>query len=559
MKTKVKKIIIVGGGSAGWMSAAMLCKRFPHLDIAVIESPAVPIIGVGESTLGTINQYLNLLGLEDKDWMEYCRATYKLAIKFSHFSEKGEIFYYPFGVKDQQNCQAGLMDWYVKKVLYPDTSNNDFYESYYSVMPFIYNTKIYDNSDGQLPGFNFQNDVAYHMDAALFGEFLKEKICIPNGVVYINQHIDKIETTKDDFIDYLVLDNGDQINADLYVDCTGFKSLLLEETLKVPFVSFSDVLPNNKAWTCHIPYVDKEKEMENVTDCKAIENGWVWNIPLYNRIGSGYVYSNKFISDEEALEEFKNHLDGPDMTIPDSQRSKNLKFKLIDIKNGIHDQCWKNNVVAVGLSYGFIEPLESTGLLSVQEIILKLCETLSYKTINRIHIDNFNYLIEGIMQGFKNFVNYHYSLSARRDTDYWKYVTEQIVMDPTMNNRQLKELPGQVKEMATRLLQTHYVPGDPQMGGMPDILVGMNTLPTNTITLDIVDQIVTARNNGARPEFLNSQTQEYWHQKKDYIEKIAEKSLSHYQYLKEKIYDNKDIEFDNSGAHSKLFGSDENN
>lgn len=539
---EVKKIIIVGGGSAGWMSAAVLSSRFPDKEIAVIESPDVPIIGVGESTLGTINQFLSLLNLEDTDWMAYCHATYKLAIKFSHFSDKNEVFYYPFGVKDQQNCQSGIADWYIKKTLNPETPVTDFYESFYSSMPFIYESKIYDNKDGQLPGFSFRTDAAYHMDATLFGQFLKEKYCIPRGVVHIEQHIDNIVLDDKGYIDYLELRNKDQLSADLYLDCTGFRSLLLEETLKTPFASFSNSLPNNKAWTCHIPYVDKEKEMENVTDCKAIENGWVWNIPLYNRIGAGYVYCDKFVSDEEALEEFKRHLDGPDMTVPYSERSKDLKFKLISIKNGIHNRCWNKNVVGVGLSYGFIEPLESTGLLSVQEILLRLCETLSYRTVNNIHIDNFNYIVEGIMQGFKHFVSFHYTLSARRDTPYWRYVTEEITMEPRMYDDKLKELPNQVSEMATRLLQSHNVPGDPHMGGMPDILVGMHTIPTNSVTLDIVGSILEAR-QGQKPEFFSQQTQEYWNQKKDYIRRIAESAPSHYQYLKENIYDGKDIEF----------------
>jgi tryptophan halogenase len=542
MKSKIKKVIIVGGGSSGWMSAALLSTKFPDLEIALVESPDVPIIGVGESTLGTINQFLGLLGLEDKDWMEYCHATYKLAIKFSHFSDKGEDFYYPFGVKDQQNCQAGLMDWYIKKTLVPETPTNDFYENFYSVMPFIYNSKIYDNADGQLPGFSFRNDVAYHMDAALFGQYLKEKICLPKGVVYINEHVSDVIVADNGDLDYILLRNGDQIQADLYIDCTGFKAMLLGDAMKVPFNSFSDVLPNNKAWVTHLPYYDKEVEMENVTDCKAIENGWVWNIPLYNRIGTGYVFCDKFVTDEEALNEFKQHLDGPDMKLSNPNRSKNLHFRLIDIKNGVHQQCWKNNVVGVGLSYGFIEPLESTGLLSVQEILLKLCETLSYRQINKIHIDNFNYIVEGVMQGFKNFVNYHYSLSARRDTDYWKYVTEEITMDKKMLDPTLKEVPSQVSEMATRLLQSHHVPGDPQLGGMPDILVGMRTLPTNSITLDIIKMIIEAR-NGQPLEFLSAQTQEYWNQKKDYIFKIAETAPSHYQYLKDVIYDGKDINF----------------
>lgn len=547
MKKPIKRILIVGGGSAGWMSAAMLSTRFPNLEIGLIESPDVPIIGVGESTLGTINQFLGLLGLQDKDWMEYCHATYKMAIKFSHFADKGETFYYPFGIKDQQNCQAGLMDWYAKKVLHPETPNNDFYESFYSVMPFIYQSKMYDNADGQLPGFNFRNDVAYHMDAALFGQYLKDHICLPKGVVYVNEHIDEIVINDLGYIDCLKLRNGDSLEADLYLDCTGFKSMLLEQTMKVNFKSFSDVLPNNKAWTTHLPYTDKEKEMENVTDCKAIENGWVWNIPLYNRIGTGYVFCDKFVTEEEALREFKQHLDSDLMTVVNPNRSKDLKFRLINIKNGVHDVCWEKNVVGVGLSYGFIEPLESTGLLSVQEILLRLCETLSYKTVNKIHIDNFNYIVDGIMSGFKYFVAFHYALSQRRDTDYWKYVTEEITLDQRMLDSKTKEIPSQVAEMATRLLQSHHVPGDPHMGGMPDILVGMNTLPTNTITLDIIKLILTSR-QGAAPEFLSRQTIEYWNQKKDYISKIAESAPSHYQYLKDNIYEGKDIEFHASGV-----------
>ena len=241
------------------------------------------------------------------------------------------------------------------------------------------------------------------------------------------------------------------------------------------------------------------------------------------------------------------------MTVPNPDRSKNLEFKLINIKNGVHERCWVKNVVGVGLSYGFIEPLESTGLLSVQEILLRLCETLSYRTVNKVHVDNFNYIVEGIMQGFKYFVTYHYTLSARRDTQYWKYVTEEICMDPKMFDPVLKEVPSQVAEMATRLLQTHHVPGDPQMGGMPDILVGMQTFPTNSVTLDIVGHLISAR-QGNWPEFLNPQTQEYWNQKKEYISKIAESAPSHYSYLKEKIYDGEDLEFTKTGASATLFG-----
>jgi tryptophan halogenase len=539
MKKPIKRIIIVGGGSAGWMSAAMLSTEFPNMEIALVESPDVPIIGVGESTLGTINQLLSLLGLKDSDWMEYCNATYKLAIKFTDFYEKGEEFYYPFGLKDTQNTQTGVQDWYVKKTIHPETPTSDFYESFYSIMPFVYQSKLYDNKEGQLPGFDFKLDSAYHMDATLFGEFLKEKVCLPKGVVYINEHIDEIKLTDDGSIDGLVLRNGDVLEADLYLDCTGFQSLLLEKTMGVKFQSFSDVLPNNKAWVTHIPYTDKTKEMENVTNCTAIENGWVWNIPLYNRIGSGYVFCDKFVTEEEALEEYKKHLDGDRMTVKDSNRSKSLEFRLINIKNGVHDRCWHKNVVAVGLSYGFIEPLESTGLLSVQEILLRLSETLHYKQVNKIHKDNFNFIVNTIMTGFKYFVGYHYTLSSRRDTKYWQYITEEIEMNPLMHDPQLNQIPNNVTEIAVKLIQSHYLPGDLSMGGIPDIFVGSNTLPVNLTQMKIMKDILVAR-KGTDPEFFMSSTQDYWNQKKEYINGLAETAPSHYDYLKETIYNGKE-------------------
>ena len=539
MKKPIKRIIIVGGGSSGWMSAAMLSKQFPNIEIALVESPDIPIIGVGESTLGTINQYLGLLGLEDKDWMEYCNATYKLAIKFTDFYEQGKSFYYPFGLKDLQNTQQGGTDWYVKKVMNPELDNNDFYESFYSSMPMIYKSKIFDNADGQLPGFSFRNDTAYHMDATLFGEFLKEKVCIPNGVVHIRANVEGVLQEEDGFVAGLKLDNGDIIDADLYVDCSGFKSLLLEQTMGVEFESYSSHLPNNKAWVTHIPYAHKDREMENVTNCTAIGNGWVWNIPLYNRIGSGYVFSNKFISEEDALKEYMAHLDGDNMTLKNPIRSQFLEFRLIDIKNGVHRKAWEKNVVGIGLSYAFVEPLESTGLLSVQEMLLKLCETLHNRQVNKIHVDHFNFICSNIMDGFRNFVAYHYVFSSRRDTEYWRYITEQIEMDSLMLDRKFSQIPSATSDLAVKLLQVHNLPADPSMGGMPDILVGMNTLPCSVTQLEITKMIIKAR-HGQVPEFYTSQTQDYWDQKKEYIESLVNDAPSHYQYLKDNIYDGKE-------------------
>lgn len=530
MKSPIKHIAIVGGGSSGWMTAAMIAKRFPNFKISLIESPDVPIIGVGESTLGSINLFLSLLDLKDQDWMEYCNATHKMAIKFRDFYKKGETFYYPFGDKDTKNTINGLSDWFLKKSLYPETSILDFYDSFYWAMPLIYKNKICNNANKQIPNFSFENDVAYHMDATLFGEFLKNKYCIPNGVEYIQDHVDHIHVEDDGYLGYLELKGLGKFSADLYIDCSGFKSMLLEKAMGVPFESFGPWLPNNRAWVTHIPYNDKETEMENVTNCTAIENGWVWNIPLYNRIGSGYVFCNKFVTEDQALEEYKQYLDSDMMTYPKSDRSKDLQFRLIEIKNGKHKQAWKNNVVAVGLSFAFVEPLESTGLLSVQELLLTLCETLYKEQISNIHIQNFNYFADHLMENFKSFVTFHYIPSSRRDTEYWRYVTSNVEMN--------FQTDANVEKVARSLVLGHTLRD--QDGGMPDIFVGMHMFPMNPLAYDWWMYGEKVKAGKDVPDYYTQQAQSYWNQKKFQIDKLTDKLPSHYQYLKENIYNNRE-------------------
>jgi tryptophan halogenase len=533
MKKPIEKIVIVGGGSSGWMSAALLSKKFPNKKITLIESPDIPIIGVGESTLGTINLFLHLLNLNDEDWMEYCNATHKLSIQFTDFYKKGETFQYPFGQRDVKNTQRGINDWYYKKVLYPETPWLDYYDCVYSCMPLVYNNKICDNKTHKLENYSFKNDTAYHMDATMFGEFLKEKICIPNGVTYIEEHIDNIVKDEDGYIDHLALRNGEILAGDLYVDCSGFRSLLLEQTMGVPFESFKSWLPNDHAWTCHVPYNDKELEMKNVTNCTAYNNGWVWNIPLYHRIGSGYVFSSDFISTEDALQEYKDYLNSDKMDFYNPHRADNLEFRLIKIKNGCHDKCWEKNVVGVGLSYAFIEPLESTGLYSVQEMLLLLYQTLENEQINKPHIDWFNYMANVFIQTFKIFVTYHYTMSSRRDTPYWQHVTQNIEMDYRLVDKKLAELHTMTSELAGQLLDKHELGAS--HGGIPDIFVGNHTMPINRLWIERL-QYDSKYINPIDTDFIKKQTLQYWAQKKARNELVAAKCPSHYQYLRETHY-----------------------
>lgn len=414
-----ERILIVGGGSAGWMAAATMIRKFPNKEITLVESNSIPRIGVGESTLAFIRDWTNYLGLEDKDFLKHTNGSYKFSIKFTDFYDKDSGgFHYPFG-DPSENQKFNWNDWNLKKVFYPETPSSDFAQNFWPIMALVNENKVSTNDDGKLGNFRFDYNTAFHFDASLFGKYLKERYCLPRGVKHIYGTIKEV-LTDDSGISKIILDDEQELTADLYIDCTGFKSLLLGDALKEPFVSYKDILPNNKAWAVQLPYTDKEKELEVYTNCTALTNGWVWNIPLWSRIGTGYVYSDEFISDEEALEEFKQHLNSKKMTVYNPNRvTEDLKFNHINFKTGIYERIWVKNVLAIGLSAAFIEPLESNGLMSVHEFLLEFCRHVDRPVVNQWDRDVFNNHIRTFYHNFAEFVALHYALSIRSDSKYW--------------------------------------------------------------------------------------------------------------------------------------------
>lgn len=420
----IKSVLIVGGGTAGWMTAAFLVKLFPDKDITLIESEDIGIIGVGESTLGSINDYLSVLEIKDEDWMPHCNASYKMSIKFTDFYEKDRGgFHYPFGLPLLDGTKWGLWDWQLLKYKYPKTSVQDYTKSYYPAEALYEQNKINKNLDGSFDNFNFSKDVAYHFDSLLFGRWLRENYAKPKGVKHIVSTIEKVNI-NDNGIESVVDKDNNSYTADLFIDCTGFKSLLLGESLKEPFISKNDVLVNNRAWATQVPYKDKEKELEPFTNGTAIENGWCWNIPLWSRLGTGYVYSDKYVDPETAKEEYKKYLMSDKMVIPRTKEEvESLTFKDIKMRVGIHERIWVKNVAAIGLSAGFIEPLESNGLYSVHVFLSKMLRILSQPRVNQMDKDMYNTACRGIFENFTEFVSLHYALSHRTDTKYWQDIS----------------------------------------------------------------------------------------------------------------------------------------
>jgi len=458
---EINDITIVGGGSAGYMTAATLLNQFPNKKITLIESPIVPILGVGESTIGGIKAWTKLLNIDDKEFLKETDGSYKLSIKFTDFYKKGESFHYPFGFPYSKENKASLNDWWFKKFIYPETSNYDYADCYYPQMALVNQNKCFYNENNEIP-FDFIRDTAYHFDAVKFANWLKNKYCIPRGLKHIEDNIISIEQDENG-----IKSLNNKYTADLFIDCTGFKSLLLGESLKEPFESYSDMLPNNSAWATRIPYKDKEKELVGYTNCTAINNGWVWNIPLWSRAGTGYVYSDKYISDEDALKEFKEYL-GTD----------ELEFKKVKMRVGIHKRLWVKNVVAIGLSAGFIEPLESNGLFSVHEFLIKLVRNLQREKVSQWDKDNFTFQCKLMFRNFAEFVALHYALSHRTDTKYW-----QDNFNKNWEEKLISLKPSLIQGFLTASLNRNYDYHFPQIGGLHCISAGMNWSPTDLVSI----------------------------------------------------------------------------
>jgi len=413
-------ILIVGGGSAGWMTAAHLIKVFPKKNITVIESNLVSTIGVGESTLSDFKLWLDFLKINTKEFMVGCDATFKLGISFIDFFKlDSEPIHYMFGPPDLRNTKFGLKDWAILKLNNNDLPFTDYIDYYWKHSYAVKTNKIpYEKNDYLYP-FNFKNDVGFQVNAIKFAEWLRENYCIPRGVKRIVDTVDYV-IKNEKGLEYLILKSGNKISADLYIDCTGFRSILLGKEMKSDFVSTAETLPNNKAWFGPYQYSDKEKELELSTRCTALKNGWVWNTPLWSRVGSGYAYCDKYIDDDSALQEFKNHLDSKKMPHYNPNRSKEMEFKKIEIKNGYYKTPWIKNVVAVGLSQGFLEPLESTGLFILHKSVSDIADSLSRGSYTKWDSERFNRKNNIIYESMFRFVESHYSMSLRNDTEYWR-------------------------------------------------------------------------------------------------------------------------------------------
>ncbi len=382
----VRKVLIVGGGSSGWMAACLLRERLPELEIALIESSDVPVIGVGESTNTSVRYFHKLAGIDERAFMRGANAAFKIAIRFENFASRGAVFFHPFGKPVPPHAT-----WF-------KPAAHAHFPSFQLA------------SRGNL--FSRKCAYSYQIDAGLYGQFLKEH-CKRRQVIHLVDHVRNIEVGADGAIRAIHTESGRSLIADLYVDCSGFRSALLGDALKEPFRSVNNFLLNDRAVAARIPYVAKDEELKTYTNCTALSSGWVWQIPLWSRLGVGYVYSSAFQSESAAEEELREFLG--------RERVADASFNHIRIRAGRHERAWVRNCAAIGVSYGFLEPLESTGLSLTQLAILDLEKALASGATSLAR-HAFNQRCAQVFDTTRDFVTAHFVLTRRDDTPYWQHI-----------------------------------------------------------------------------------------------------------------------------------------
>lgn len=403
------KIYIIGGGSSGWMTATTLLTKFPEANITVVESPDTPPVGVGESTTQYFRIWAEYVGLKDEEWMPACDATYKISVRFSNFNKVDDTpWQYPFGYYIQDLPQPDVYFWNAYK---NNWSNDKFAREYFVAAEAAENNLL----PIKHPKFNLKKNTGFHFDAVKFAHWLKDNKC--QKVNHIIGKVDDFEKDGDE-IKYLWIDEK-QHEADLYFDCTGFASVLN----KSEWLDYSEWLPNDTAWVTRLDYREghKKEDLKSYTQCTALSSGWVWTVPTFARIGTGYVFSSKHQDHQSALTEFSKFL-----------KYDTDGFRKIHFKTGRKKEGWVGNVVSIGLSYGFLEPLESNGLLSTHDNLLRFCRMWKPNTTQMMR-DTYNKAIAFGFDGFASFVALHYALTQRRDSSYWRYVSSIRYPDKGIN------------------------------------------------------------------------------------------------------------------------------
>jgi tryptophan halogenase len=415
----IKDIVIVGGGTAGWMSAAALSTLMPTgYRVRLIESDAISTIGVGEATIPLIRGFNDLIGIDEDDFMRACQGTFKLGIEFVNWGQQGERYIHGFGTVGRDQMLAKFYQYWLK--MHQAGSAADLGEfSINTVAPRMAKFMRPDRKHGDSPLSDI--NYAFHFDAGLYAKFLRRH-SEQRGVQRIEGKIvDTVLRQADGFVEAVVMENGERIGADLFIDCSGMAALLIEKALHTGFDDWSAWLPCDRAIA--VP-CESNGPLLPLTRSTAHQAGWQWRIPLQHRTGNGHVYCSKFMDAEQAEAILMNNLDGAPLAAP----------RHIAFTTGKRKQGWNKNVVAIGLAGGFMEPLESTSIHMVQTAITRLLMLFPHAAFDQIDIDTYNAQTDREYLAIRDFLILHYKANSRTGSPFWTYC-QQMEVPPSLRKK----------------------------------------------------------------------------------------------------------------------------
>lgn len=403
---RIKSIAIIGGGTAGWMSACALAKVLGpnYASITLVESEEIGIVGVGEATIPQIGIFNRLLGIDENEFVRRTKGTFKLGIEFVDWGKIGKTYFHPFGKYGVDMEGVSFHAYWQRLANDPAFADAEDFSLMALAAKQRKFMRPFDAGNSPLSGIAY----AFQFDAGLYALYLRN-LAEQMGVQRIEGRINAVnQHPESGFIESVTLNSGAQVSADLFIDCTGFHALLIGKTLGVPYVDWSHHLPCNRAIA--VPCASVE-DLTPFTRSTARTAGWQWRIPLQHRTGNGHVYCSEYMSDDEACSILLANLDGEQLADP----------RFIRFTTG-HRACfWEKNCVAIGLSSGFMEPLESTSIWMIQNGISRLLANFPDRGFDPVHRDRYNRLLLAESEFIRDFLVLHYKVTQRDDSAFWDY------------------------------------------------------------------------------------------------------------------------------------------
>jgi len=410
----VKKVVIAGGGTAGWVAAAALSKQLGKLlDVVLVESDQIGTVGVGEATIPPMRTFHSLLGIDEQEFMRATNAVFKLGISFKNWGQIGDEYIHPFGSTGQGSYLADFQHFWLHG------KSKGIHAEFGEYSLEVQAAKANKFAISKKGNINY----AYHLDATRYAQFLRQ-FSEKHGAKRIEGKIQQVQQHPDGDIKALLLESGEVIDGDLFIDCTGFTGLLIDKTLKTPYEDWSHWLPCNSAIAIQTESVEPAKPY---VTCTAHHAGWQWHIPLQHRVGNGNVFCNDFMSDDQAKQHLLNNVNGKVLTEP----------RVIKYKTGRRKVFWNRNCVALGLSSGFVEPLESTSIYMFMIGIVRLMKMFPFHGVTQSSIDEYNQQSIAELENIRDFIILHYHATAREDSEFWRYCKNMSVPDSLSHRLEL--------------------------------------------------------------------------------------------------------------------------